>query len=159
MHIRRARESEAADLSALAIASKAYWPYRAEQIEAWRSDLTISSEMIASFHTYVAEVESNIAGFFLLIPVSPHWILEHFWVSPASMGRGIGRALISHAIKLAADAGVAALAIDADPYAEDFYLAFGAQRVGKISAPIEGAPDRVRPQLLFTTTHRFLVKL
>lgn len=151
MHIRRARESEAADLSALAMASKAYWPYTAEQIKAWGSDLTISSEMIASFHTYVAEVESNIAGFFLLIPASPHWALEHFWVSPASMGRGIGRALLSHAIKLTASAGVATLAIDADPCAEAFYLACGAQRVGSISAPIDGAPDRVRPQLILST--------
>ncbi len=151
MHIRRARESEAADLSTLAIASKAYWPYSAEQIEAWRSDLTISSEMIASFHTYVAEIEENIAGFFILIPASPHWALEHFWVSPACMGRGTGRALISHAIKLAAEAGVAALAIDADPYAEEFYLAFGAQRVGTIPAPIEGVPDRARPQLVLST--------
>ncbi len=151
MHIRRARESEAADLSALAMASKAYWPYSAEQIEAWRSDLTISSEMIASSHAYVAEVEANIAGFFLLVPASPHWALEHFWVSPASMGRGIGRALISNAIKLTADAGVAALVIDADPYAEQFYLAIGAHRVGTISAPIEGVPDRVRPQLVLCT--------
>jgi ribosomal protein S18 acetylase RimI-like enzyme len=153
MNIRRARESEAADLSALAVASKAYWPYSAEQIEAWRSDLTISSEMIASFHTYVAEAEANIAGFFILIPASPHWALEHFWVSPASMGRSIGRALISHAIKLTADAGVATIAIDADPHAEQFYLAIGAQRTGTISAPIEGIPDRVRPQLLLSTTH------
>jgi GNAT superfamily N-acetyltransferase len=152
MRIRRAHESEAADLSALAIASKAYWPYRAEQIETWISDLKISSEMIASFHTYVAEVESNVAGFYLLIPASPQWILEHFWVSPACMGRGVGRALLSHAKKLTTDAGVAALAIDADPYAEEFYLACGAQCVGTISAPIEGAPDRIRPQLVLSTT-------
>jgi GNAT superfamily N-acetyltransferase len=150
MRIRRAVENEAADLTALAIASKAHWPYTTAQIEAWKNDLTISPEMIAFFPAYVAEVESRVAGFFVLIPATPHWLLEHFWVSPSFMGRGIGRALLSHAIKLTADAGVNALSIDADPYAENFYLAFGAQHVGTIPAPIEGEPDRVRPQFIIT---------
>jgi hypothetical protein len=45
-------------------------------------------------------------------------------------------------------AGGNALAIDADPNAEAFYLAKGARRIGEIAAPIEGHPDRVRPQML-----------
>ena len=69
------------------------------------------------------------------------------------MGRGVGRALLSHAARLAAEAGASALAIDADPNAEQFYLAFGAERVGSLAAQIEGAPGRERPQLLLTTEH------
>ena len=39
------------------------------------------------------------------------------------------------------------LHIDADPHAERFYLACGALRVGAVPAPLEGEPQRVRPQM------------
>jgi len=151
MHIRRAHESEATVLSAIARESKAYWPYSATQLAAWRDDLTVLPSTVSSLPTYVAEVEAKVAGFFVLVPSSLHWKLEHFWVSPSSMGHGVGRALLSHAAALAAEGGATALAIDADPNAERFYLACGAQRVSLLAAPIEGSPGRERPQLLLAT--------
>jgi len=39
--------------------------------------------------------------------------------------------------------------VDADPNAESFYLACGADRCGEVPAPIRGEPGRVRPQLAF----------
>jgi hypothetical protein len=35
--------------------------------------------------------------------------------------------------------------IDADPFAEAFYLHCGAERCGEVAAPIPGLPDRTRP--------------
>lgn len=151
MHIRRAHESEAPALSAIARESKAYWRYSAAHLAAWRDDLTVLPGTISSFPTYVAELESGVAGFFVLLPSSPHWKLEHFWVSPSGMGHGVGKAMLSRAAALAAEGGASALDIDADPNAEQFYLACGAQRVGSIAAPIEGSPNRERPQLLLAT--------
>jgi GNAT superfamily N-acetyltransferase len=148
MKIRRALESEAPLLSALARESKAHWSYTAEQLAAWRDDLTVSPGTIASLPTYVAELDSGLGGFFVLQPGSPHWTLEHFWVSPSCMAQGVGRALLSRAVALATEGNATALAIDADPSAEQFYLACGARRVGSVAAPIEGSPDRYRPQLL-----------
>ncbi len=153
MQIRRAHESEAQHLSSIAFESKAHWTYSSSQLAAWRDDLTVSPDAVSSCPTYVAELEGRVVGFFMLVPSSPNWRLEHFWVSPSSMGRGVGRALLSHAARLAAEAGAPALAIDADPNAEQFYLAFGAERVGSLAAQIEGAPGRERPQLLLTTEH------
>ena len=151
MHIRRALENEAEVLSALAFKSKAHWPYSASQLDAWRDALAVSAAEISSRPTCVAEVEARPAGFFMLLPASSDcWQLEHFWVAPASMGRGVGRALLAHALGMAADAGAQTLAIDADPNAEPFYLACGALRVGTVAAPIEGAPSRKRPQLLLS---------
>lgn len=148
MHIRRAQESEAPVLTAFALASKAYWGYSDSQLAAWQDELTVSPKVISTLLTHVAEVESGIAGFFVLRPSLPHWKLEHFWVSPSCMGRGVGRALLSHAVALAAEGGATGLAIDADPNAERFYIACGARRVGSLTAPIEGSPGRERPQLL-----------
>ncbi|HSG41414.1 MAG TPA: GNAT family N-acetyltransferase [Thermoanaerobaculia bacterium] len=151
MLIRRALEHEAGALSAIAMAAKAHWPYTASQLEAWRDDLTISAELIASSPTYVAELEGEIGGFYSLVHEGETWSLEHLWVAPDQMRRGLGRALLSHAMDFAARNGAASIAIDADPYAEPFYIACGAGRVGAITAPIEGHPDRERPQLLLVT--------
>jgi len=42
MGIRRARESEASALSALAVLSKQYWGYSPKDIERWRPLLAVS---------------------------------------------------------------------------------------------------------------------
>ena len=148
MQIRRARENEVSQLSALAFESKASWGYSAAQMDEWREQLTVSRAAVVSRPSYVAELETAVAGFYVLAPAKPFWELDHFWVSPRHMGIGVGRALLAHAATRVAAGGANALAIDADPNAEPFYLACGAKRVGTLAAPIAGSPDRVRPQLL-----------
>ena len=147
MEIRRARDDEAAALSAIARASKAYWPYPAAQIEAWLPDLTLSAQELASNPAWLAEVGGPIAGFFQLVPEGETAVLEHLWVLPQYMGRGIGRALMNHAMKCALESGARRISIDADPYAEAFYAACSAETIGKTAAPIPGMPERVRPQM------------
>ena len=147
MQIRRARASEASVLSALAVLSKQYWGYSPQDIERWRPLLVVSSQDIASKPTFVAELENEIVGFYLLAPKPQAWELDHLWVSPTFARRGIGRALLRHAAGLARLAGVSAITIDADPNAEPFYLACGASRQSALAAPTTGNPERVRPQL------------
>ena len=148
MEIRRAREDEAALLSAIARASKAYWPYPAEQIKAWLPDLTISAEQIAAHPSFVAAIEGIVAGFYQLQVGQDAWVLEHLWVLPDRMGKGIGRALLRHATLLAIEGGARRIRIDADPHAEPFYRACGADIVDVKPAPIPGMPERVRPQMI-----------
>jgi GNAT superfamily N-acetyltransferase len=148
MEIRRVREGEAAVLSAIARASKSHWPYSPEQIEAWLPDLTASAEQIAAHPTFVAEVDGTAAAFFQLLAQPDTWVLEHLWVLPQHMGKGIGRALLQHAMSHAREGGAQCISIDADPCAEAFYAACGAETVGKTAAPIPGSLERVRPQML-----------
>ncbi len=93
-----------------------------------------------------------MVGFYLLIPGANAWALEHLWVAPKFARRGIGRALLAHAVSAARHAGATAFVIDADPNAERFYVACGAVREGAVAAPIEGDPARIRPQLLLRLT-------
>jgi ribosomal protein S18 acetylase RimI-like enzyme len=151
MKIRRAAEFEANALSAITVEAKAHWPYSAAQLDAWRNDLTVTAASISALPTYVAELEGKIVGFYSLGTTDCTWKLEHLWVRPTFMGRGVGQSLLSHATNLAAQSGVASIAIDADPNAEPFYIASGAQRVGAVAAPIDGLPTRQRPQLLLAT--------
>ncbi len=146
--IRRARVDEAVELSAIAVASKATWCYPAAALAGWHDQLTVTTDTIAGCPAYVIEEDLRVRGFYVLLPALPHWELDHFWVAPAAMRRGVGRALLAHAAGVVARGGATGLAIDADPHAEAFYLACGAQRVGAVAAPIPGFPDRTRPQLL-----------
>lgn len=151
MKIRRAEAQECELLSRLAREAKAHWGYRAEDLAAWWADLTVSPESLAARPTFVAELAEGIAGFFQLSADSGAIELEHFWVRPAHMGKGIGRALLEHAVAQAASAGFAKLHIDADPHAEPFYIACSAVRIGSRPAPISGQATRVRPQLVIST--------
>jgi len=148
MRTHRALESEAPELSALALAAKQYWPYSQQDIERWRPHLAVTAEEIAANPTFVAELDDAVAGFYLLVPDAKVWALEHLWVSPAFARRGIGRALTARR------AGASSIAIDADPNAEPFYRACGAVREGVVAAPIEGDPARVRPQLSLGVRNR-----
>ena len=149
MEIRPAAENEAQLLSALALRAKAHWGYPREALEGWRSQLAISAEQIRGKPTFVAVVRGEVAGFCSLLRSRAACELDNLWVAPEFMHRGIGRALLHHALETAARAGAAELTVDADPNAEAFYLECGAIRRGQVPAPIPGHPGRVRPQLAF----------
>jgi len=147
MNIRPAQGHEAETLSALALKAKANWGYPADTIELWKQDLTVSAHTITSRPTFVAVLGNEIIGFYSLSPSHHSWKLDHLWVLPQFMDRGIGRALVAHALETAARGGASSVTVDADPNAESFYLACGADRCGEVPAPIPGQPERVRPQL------------
>lgn len=146
MDIRRAQESDAAELTRIAHEAKRHWGYPERWIELWRDDLTFSPEFIAGNEVYVAEDGGDALGCYSLVEGAPSWTLEHFWIRPAAMGKGLGRRLIEHARARAEAAGAIVLEIDADPNAEAFYLKMGAVRVGEVRSEVDGQP-RVRPLL------------
>lgn len=149
MEIRPAHESEAERLSALALRSKAHWGYPAEVLEGWRGDLGVSVADFRDHRIFVAVEERELLGFYSLRPDDSAWELDNLWVVPEYMRRGIGRALLAHAMETALRGGASEIVVDADPHAERFYLDHGADRRGAVPARIPGQPDRVRPQLAF----------
>jgi ribosomal protein S18 acetylase RimI-like enzyme len=154
IHIRKAEIAESDRLSAIAYASKAHWGYAPAVLDSWRHDLSISADSIARHPTFVSEAQGELAGFYQLILGEGECSLEHLWVHPLFMGKGVGRSLLAHAVEQAAQCGAQHVVIDADPNAERFYLACGAVRCGAVPAPIEGEPERVLPQLRITTAGR-----
>ncbi len=146
MNIRRAQESDAAELTRIAHEAKRHWGYPERWIELWRDDLTLSPDFIATNEVYLAEDGGETLGCYGLAAALPHWTLEHFWIRPAAMGKGLGRLLFEHARAVAADAGASVLEIDSDPNAVEFYLHMGAVRVGEVCSEVDGQP-RVRPLL------------
>ena len=147
MVIRAAKPSEAAVLSEIAMEAKRYWDYPPVVMESWHSTLTLQAMEIDLSPPFVAEEDSQVVGFYQLIADGDNVELEHMWVKPQYMNKGIGKQLMAHAISAAKARGAKRMSIDADPNATAFYLSCGAYRVGETRAPIPGQPQRAR-QLL-----------
>jgi GNAT superfamily N-acetyltransferase len=151
--LRPARTSEADRLSELAFQSKGHWRYPADQLAAWRPALTISPADIERGCIQVAEVNAAVAGFFSLRQEAGVWYLDHLWVAPGHMGRGVGRALLQHAAHLASRFGAEELRVYSEPRAEGFYRALGAERLGFVEAPTPDQPKRALPLLAVPVPH------
>lgn len=128
IHLRAASPAEAGFLTGLAIRSKAYWGYPPQFIDACRAELAVSSRQMnnGGVQYIVAEVATRVVGFYGLGRLSDtEFELEALFVEPARIGKGIGRALIQHALAAVAAGGRRTLIVQGDPNAERFYRVAG----------------------------------
>ena len=136
--IRRATPEEAAALTQIALDAKRYWGYPEHWIQHWESDLAVSSDFIREHHVYVAEDDGEIRGFYALCVSDNKAELEHMWVTPNSIGTGVGKELFLDAMERAAALNVDAVELSADPNAAGFYSRMGATQIGETDSVIDG---------------------
>lgn len=132
--IREAARHESDLLSDLAFRSKAHWGYSDEFMAACRDELTVDAARAENddYRCFVATEGGFILGFYLLVPCAGRGAeLEALFVEPAHIGKGVGRALIAHALRQARMLGADKLLIQGDPNATGFYLAAGARHMGE----------------------------
>lgn len=147
--IRAAIPADAAALTDLAFTSKAHWGYPQPWLEAWRADLTFEPSYIEQFPVYLAEDGHGPTSAYALKRLSDDLIsLDHFWVHPRAMGRGLGRTMFGDAAARATEMKATHLEIDADPNAASFYEHLGCRWVRDVEAPVLGTP-RSRPIYLY----------
>ncbi len=146
LEIRKVKPEEAATLTDIAFTAKRYWGYPESWIEAWREELTITSDYIQSNIVFAAEENDRLIGFYAMVTLPGKTELDHLWVLPEAIGKGIGRQLLEHAIGQVMVAGGNKLEIVSDPNAEGFYLKAGAKRIGEVISEIEGR-QRKLPRL------------
>lgn len=148
MQILRARPDDAAMLTEVALAAKRHWGYPDRWIASWKHLLTIEPGRIAEQQTYTAYIDGEPVGFYSLSPGPDTMFLEHLWVLPHAMQRGVGRALFFHAVQQARVLGFETLEIESDPNAAGFYERMGARRVATALTELEGQP-RELPVLVY----------
>jgi len=151
MRIRAATPTEVETLGGIALAAKASWGYSFAQLTEWHSDLVPTAESVRMQPTFAAELGNEVVGFYQLSVAPARADLEHLWVHPRHMRKGIGKLLLAHALQYLAHSGIAFVEIDSEPNAETFYVGCGAVRVGTVAAPISGEPHRIRPQFRLST--------
>lgn len=125
-------------LTHIAHAAKRHWGYPESWIDAWRDVLTMRPEFIAANTAYSAVEHGRVVGFYVLTTEADGIHLDHLWIVPAALRRGIGRALFGHATAQARNLGFTAIKIEADPNAEAFYRRMGAVLVGTKTSEVCG---------------------
>ncbi|SCD45327.1 Acetyltransferase (GNAT) domain-containing protein [Streptomyces sp. BpilaLS-43] len=150
VYVREVRPAEAAELTALALRSKAHWGYDEGFMAACREELAVRPADVTARRTAVAERDGRILGFTMLDGAPPEGALGMMFVEPDAIGQGVGRLLFGHAREQARRLGFTLLTIDADPNAEPFYTAMGAVRVGAV--PSGSVPGRMLPLLELALT-------
>ena len=148
MQIVRATPEDADALTKIAFDAKRSWDYPESWIEGWRDILTMRPEFIAANAAYVAIENGRPVGFYVLTMEIDDIHLDHLWVLPAAMHRGIGRSLFEHAVAQTRTLGFRLIKIEADPNAEGFYQRMGARRTGISVNHIEGE-RRELPLLIY----------
>jgi GNAT superfamily N-acetyltransferase len=148
MKIVRARPEDAPLLTEIAFAAKRHWGYPERWIDNWRDILTMRPEFVAANVAFCAIEDGRVIGFYVLTTERDGMHLDHLWIVPGAMKRGIGRALFEHAVQQANALKFNSIKIEADPNAEGFYRRMGARRVGVSVSEIEGE-RRELPLLIY----------
>ncbi|MGH9749245.1 MAG: GNAT family N-acetyltransferase [Candidatus Polarisedimenticolia bacterium] len=125
---RKAAPGDDALLTSIARAAKAGWGYPAEWLRVWEASLEISAAYIERGIVRIAVHDGEAVGFYALVRRDAGWLLDHFWVMPASQGQGVGRAMFEHAMENVRALGPdGVVVIEADPNAAGFYERMGAR--------------------------------
>jgi len=143
MEIMKATQGEAQMLSDLAFRAKAYWGYNQEFMETCREDLAVTAAEIETNHVYVAKDVGNAVGFYSLQCLQVEAELNKFFVDIGTIRKGIGKRLWEHMRKTARQMYVERVLIHSHPYAEGFYRAMGAKRIGEVPSSV--FPNRKLP--------------
>jgi len=146
IEIRRAAPDQAEILTQIAFAAKRHWGYPEHWIQLWSPILTITPEFIQQYETYVALLDNELVGFCAISLEDEKASLEHLWVLPDFMGKGVGNSLFNHMRSRCRELGVRILEIESDPHAQGFYERMGAKKIGEVVGEIEGQP-RILPLL------------
>lgn len=154
--IRKAVMGDEVELTELSFASKRYWPYPDHYYSIWRPELTITGDYLERNAVYLVEDGDTIVGYYSLVLLENdqqllgqtlgrgYW-LDHMFVRPDAIGRGIGKELFFHLCEWCRSKEIGSIQMLADPYARGFYEKMGCVYIREVPSTIEG---RTTPLLI-----------
>lgn len=157
--IRPGKIEEAQILTNLSFESKRHWAYPEEYLDVWKHELTITSDYIKKNDVLVFESEGEVLGYYSIIALEKdielagiridkgYW-LEHMFIAPEYIGRGIGSMMFDHLRKRCEMRGIRKLGILSDPNARGFYEKMGCNYQGEFPSSIAG---RTTPFFILTS--------
>jgi GNAT superfamily N-acetyltransferase len=146
--IRSAKCSEADILTKISFESKGYWGYPKAFFDVWTDELTISSDYIQSNDVFVVEQEGAIVGYYSIVElkddidvagirIDKGFWLEHMFIEPSSIGKGVGAKMFDHLRERCRSRGIIELGILADPNSRGFYEKMGCEYKAENPSTIE----------------------
>ncbi|MFA5905867.1 MAG: GNAT family N-acetyltransferase [Desulfobacula sp.] len=156
MEIRPAKIEESDILTSISFQSKKYWGYPDHFFEVWKNELTISTDYIRRNRVFVFEDKRVIRGYYSIVYLENdldvsgvviskgHW-LEHMFISPDFIGKGIGTKLFDHLKKICTENKITRIGILSDPNARGFYEKMGYRYIKEYPSTI---PNRTTPFLV-----------
>lgn len=153
--IRNAKKEDAEELTQLSFESKKVWGYPKHYFDIWRNELTITPEYINRHQVFIIEDEGRIIGYYALvclkrsvdlsgIKLAAGWWLEHMFVSPEMMGKGVGKTMFQHMKTHCCELFIQKIMILSDPHAKGFYLKMGCEYIAEYPSMIK---NRTTPYL------------
>lgn len=147
--IRSARVEDAKILTKISFASKRHWNYPKQYFEIWNDELTISPDYVQKNEVFVYESDGAIMGYYAVVNlkeditinevfISKGGWLEHMFIDPPNIGKGIGTKLFDHLRERCFKKGVRKLGILADPNSRGFYEKMGCVYIGEYTSTIKG---------------------
>ena len=97
--IERAIPEQADHLTRIAIASKAHWGYDQEFMERFAAVIAITPDYVRQNEVWILEEAGKSAGFYALIRRGEMGELDHLWLLPQHIGKGLGRLLFDNAYR------------------------------------------------------------
>jgi GNAT superfamily N-acetyltransferase len=120
--VRTARAADEERLRELTFESKAHWGYDRDFVRSWADGLSFPGDC----ERWVAEADSELLAWAALTPPADGAaVLDHLWVDPGHLGRGLGTRLFRLAADRAHELGAGRLEWGAEPNAVGFYEKLG----------------------------------
>ena len=165
--IRKAMDGDEGKLTELSFASKNHWQYPDHYYTVWQSELTITGSYLEQNAVYLVEDNGLIIGFYSLILLEKDLVLsvqtldrgywlDHMFVLPEHIGKGLGRKLFSHLCSVCITGGIAGFKLLADPYARGFYEKMGCVYIKDVPSSIEGRTTPLLRMNLLSPQYSFL---
>jgi len=132
--IRKASRADAKQLSGIALAAKRHWNYPEPWFKLWGDVLKITPEFIQNNNVWVADHNNQIVGFAAISINKSIADLEHIWIIPEHMRKGVGENLINKVIEYCQFNSIEKLRIESDPNSRIFYEKMGAKLIGYVES-------------------------
>lgn len=143
-------------LTEISFASKKYWNYPEEYFTIWQKELTITQEYINTNVVFKCCQDGNVLSYYSLVylqedfsfqgeRLSWGWYLDHMFIRPSHIRKGIGTKLFQHLVQYCRKNRIDRFGILSDPYSKGFYLEMGCQYIKEFPSSI---PGRTTPYLV-----------
>ena len=124
--MRAARVAHEERLRELTFESKAHWGYDGDLVRSWADGLSFPGDR----ERWLAEIDGELLGWAAVTPPADGIaVLDHLWVDPRCLGRGIGTRLFRVAADRARELDAERLEWSAEPNAVGFYEKLGGPKM------------------------------